>query len=131
MKKILFAMMACVAMFVFSSCEKTESHIFDLTYDDASGDQAEKTAYELNYKDIFIQELSKVATPVTEAQTTFKIDNTKKKKAINKAKAAFEDAAAKAQAKAGNNSIMKGFKVQLMHSVAGGAKDECASYTFK
>lgn len=131
MKKILFAIMACVAMFAFSSCEKSESQIFDLTYDETSGDQGEKMAYELEYKGIFIEELSKVATPVTEAQTTFKIDDSTKSKATKKAKAAFDDAAAKAQQKAGDNSIMKNFKVQLMHSVAGGPKEECASFTFK
>lgn len=131
MKKILFAMMACVAMFAFSSCEKSESQIFDLTYDETSGDQAEIAAYQLEYREIFIQELSKVATPVTEAGTTFKIDDSTKSKAIKKATAAFEEGGAKAQQKAGNNSIMKGFKVVLKHSVGGGTPEECAHFIFK
>jgi len=130
MKKFLFAIMACVAMFAFTACEKSESQIFDLTYDEASGDQAEKTAYELNYKGIFIEELTKVAKPVTESGTTFMIDG-QKKSAIKTAKTAFDKAGEKAQTKAGDNSIMKGFKVILKHSVANGTPEECASFTFK
>lgn len=132
MKKILFAMMACVAMFAFSSCEKSESQIFDLTYDETSGDQGEKMAYELEYKGIFIEELSKVATPVTEAQTTFKIDD-KASTAQKTMKAAFQTAGEKAQAKAGDNSIMKGFKVLLKYNEAGEEKKQeiIDSFTFK
>jgi len=130
MKKILFAMMACVAMFAFTSCEKSESQIFDLTYDETTGDQAEIMAYQLEYREIFIQELSKVAKPVTEAGTTFMINDTKNA-AVKSAKAAFENAGVKAQAKAGDNSIMKGFKVILKHSVGNATPEECASFTFK
>ena len=132
MKKILFAMMACVALFAFTACEKTDSQIFDLDYDEASGDQGEKMAYELNYKGIFIQELSSVSTPVTESQTTFKIDG-KKKSAQKKMKAAFQTAGEKAQAKAGqDNQVMKGFKVLLKYNVAGDKNQEIIdSFTFK
>ena len=132
MKKILFAMMACVALFAFTACEKTDSQIFDLDYDEASGDQAEKTAYEINYKGIFIQELGSVSTIVTEAQTTFKIDG-KKKSAQKKMKAAFQTAGEKAQAKAGDNSIMKGFKVLLKYNEGGDSKNQeiIDSFTFK
>ena len=127
MKKILFAMMACVAMFAFSSCEKSESQIFDLTYDETSGDQGEKMAYEPEYKGIFIEELSSVSTPVTEAQTTFKIDG-KKKSAQKKMKAAFQTAGEKAQAKAGQvNQVMKGFKVLLKYN----NQEVIDSFTFK
>ena len=129
MKKILFAALACVVMFTFSSCEKSDSQIFDLTYDESTGEQAEITAYQVTYREIFIQELSKVAKPVTEAGTTFMIDG-KKKASKKKAKAAFDDAAVIAQQRAGNNSIMKGFRVVLMHSVGDGDKSECASFTF-
>jgi hypothetical protein len=130
MKKILFAMMACVAMFAFTACEKSESQIFDLTYDETTGDQAEIMAYQLEYREIFIQELSKVAKPVTEAGTTFMINDTKNA-AVKSAKAAFENAGVKAQTKAGDNSIMKGFKVILKHSVGNSTPEECASFTFK
>ena len=132
MKKILFAMIACVALFAFTACEKTDSQIFDLAYDEASGDQAEKAAYEINYKGIFIQELSSVSTPVTESQTTFKIDG-KKKSAQKKMKAAFQTAGEKAQAKAGqDNQVMKGFKVLLKYNVAGDKNQEIIdSFTFK
>ena len=132
MKKILFAMMACMALFAFTACEKTDSQIFDLDYDEASGDQGEKMAYELNYKGIFIQELGSVSTIVTEAQTTFKIDG-KKKSAQKKMKAAFQTAGEKAQAKAGqDNQVMKGFKVLLKYNVAGDKNQEIIdSFTFK
>lgn len=132
MKKILFAMMACVALFAFTACEKSDSQIFDLDYDEASGDQGEKMAYELNYKGIFIQELGSVSTIVTEAQTTFKIDG-KKKSAQKKMKAAFQTAGEKAQAKAGqDNQVMKGFKVLLKYNVAGDKNQEIIdSFTFK
>lgn len=131
MKKILFAMMACMALFAFTACEKTDSQIFDLDYDEASGDQGEKMAYELNYKGIFIQELGSVSTPVTSSETTFKIDG-KKKSAQKKMKAAFQTAGEKAQAKAGDNSIMKGFKVLLKYNVAGDKNQEIIdSFTFK
>lgn len=132
MKKILFAMMACMALFAFTACEKTDSQIFDLDYDEASGDQGEKMAYELNYKGIFIQELGSVSTIVTEAQTTFKIDG-KKKSAQKKMKAAFQTAGEKAQAKAGQvNQVMKGFKVLLKYNVAGDNNQEVIdSFTFK
>lgn len=132
MKKILFAMMACVAMFAFAACSKTNSQIFDLDYDETTGDQAEKAAYEINYKGIFIEELSKVSTPVTEAQTTFKIDD-KASTAQKTMKAAFQTAGAKAQAKAGDNSIMKGFKVLLKYNEAGEEKNQeiIDSFTFK
>ena len=130
MKKFLFAMMACVAMFAFTACEKSESQIFDLTYDETTGDQVEIMAYQLEYREIFIQELSKVAKPVTEAGTTFMIDGTKSS-AVKTAKTAFEAAGVKAQQKAGDNSIMKGFKVILNHSVGNGTPEECASFIFK
>ena len=120
MKKFLFVMMALVATFAFTACEKSESQIFDLTYDETTGDQAEITAYQLNYREIFIQELSAVAKPVTEAGTTFMIDGTKSS-AVKTATAAFNKAGEKAQQKAGDNSIMKGFKVILNHSVGNGA----------
>ena len=122
--------MACVAMFAFTACEKSESQIFDLTYDETTGDQAEIMAYQLEYREIFIQELSKVAKPVTEAGTTFMIDGTKSS-AVKTAKTAFEAAGVKAQQKAGDNSIMKGFKVILNHSVGNGTPEECASFIFK
>ena len=109
MKKFLFVMMALVATFAFTACEKSESQIFDLTYDETTGDQAEITAYQLNYREIFIQELSAVAKPVTEAGTTFMINGTKSS-AVKTATAAFNKAGEKAQQKAGDNSIMKGFK---------------------
>ena len=132
MKKILFAMMACVALFAFTACEKTNSQIFDLAYDETTGDQAEKTAYELEYKGIFIEELGKVSTIVTESQTTFKIDG-KKTSAQKTMKAAFQTAGEKAQAKAGDNSIMKGFKVLLKYNEAGEEKNQeiIDSFTFK
>lgn len=131
MKKILFAMMACMALFAFTACEKTDSQIFDLDYDEASGDQGEKMAYELNYKGIFIQELGSVSTPVTSSETTFKIDG-KKKSAQKTMKKAFQTAGEKAQAKAGDNSIMKGFKVLLKYNVAGDKNQEIIdSFTFK
>lgn len=132
MKKILLAMIACVALFAFTACEKSDSQIFDLDYDEASGDSGTQMAYELNYKDIFIEELSSVSTPVTEAQTTFKIDG-KKKSAQKKMKAAFQTAGEKAQAKAGQvNQVMKGFKVLLKYNVAGDNNQEVIdSFTFK
>ena len=130
MKKLLFAMMAFVAMFAFTSCEKSESQIFDLTYDETTGDQAEIMAYQTQYREIFIVELSKVAKPVTESGTTFMIDG-QKSSAIKSAKTAFDKAGELAQKKAGDNSIMKGFKVILNHSVGNGTPSECASFTFK
>ena len=116
MKKFLFVMMALVATFAFTACEKSESQIFDLTYDETTGNQVVIMAYQLNYREIFIQELSAVAKPVTEAGTTFVIDGTKSS-AVKTATAAFNKAGEKAQQKAGDNSIMKGFKVILKHSV--------------
>ena len=52
MKKFLFVMMALVATFAFTACEKSESQVFDLTYDETTGDQAEIIAYQLNYREI-------------------------------------------------------------------------------
>ena len=99
MKKFLFVMMALVATFAFTACEKSESQVFDLTYDETTGDQAEIMAYQQNYREIFIQELSAVAKPVTEAGTTFVIDGTKSS-AVKTATAAFNKAGEKAQQKA-------------------------------
>ena len=130
MKKILFAMMACVAMFALTACEKSESQIFDLTYDEKTGDQAEIMAYQLEYREIFIQEISKVAAPVTENGTTFMINDTEKA-ALKSAKTAFDNAGVKAQTKAGDNSIMKGFRIILKHSTGNATPEECASFTFK
>ncbi len=110
MKKFLFVMMALVATFAFTACEKSESQVFDLTYDETTGDQADK--------------------PVTEAGTTFVIDGTKSS-AVKTATAAFNKAGEKAQQKAGDNSIMKGFKVILKHSVGNDTPSECASFIFK
>ena len=101
MKKFLFVMMALVATFAFTACEKSESQVFDLTYDETTGDQAEIMAYQQNYREIFIQELSAVAKPVTEAGTTFVIDGTKSS-AVKTATAAFNKAGEKAQQKAGD-----------------------------
>ena len=113
MKKFLFVMMALVATFAFTACEKSESQVFDLTYDETTGDQAEIMAYQQNYREIFIQELSAVAKPVTEAGTTFVIDGTKSS-AVKTATAAFNKAGEKAQQKAGDNSIMKGSAQALL-----------------
>lgn len=134
MKKILFALMACVAMFGFTACNETvESQIFDLGYDASALESGDAVLYQLTYEQLFIDEISKVAKPVTESGKTFMINSTETK-AKAEVKAAFEAASIAAQ-KLNDASPVKltGLKVTLKHSNSknsGNPADFC-EYIFK
>lgn len=133
MKKLFFALMACVAMLAFTSCnEKVESQIFDLGYE--VGDLGAGTAqlYESTYKPMIIEALSKVAQPVTESETTFMINNSTPAAAKQVMKGAFDNGTAAAQKLAGDESLLKGLKVTLKHSTASTHQPvDFLEYTFK
>lgn len=134
MKKILFALMACVAMFGFTACNETvESQIFDLGYDASALESGDAMLYQLTYEQLFIDEISKVAKPVTESGKTFMINSTETK-AKAEVKAAFETASIAAQALNDKADIkLKGLKVTLKHSNSknsGNPADFC-EYVFK
>lgn len=131
MKKLFFALVACVAMFAFSSCEKKDAQIFDLTYDETTGEQAEIMIYQNQYLPIFMEELAKVAKQPTESGRTFLIDNSTESEAKKIMKPAFEAASAKAQQAAGEPSAIKGFKVILNYQKGDGKSVEYLSYIFK
>jgi len=133
MKKIFMSMMA-VAMIAIaagmSSCsEKVESQIFDLGYVVGNLGSGTATAFELYYKPIFIDEISKVAPEV--ADCTFML-NSSEKKAKADVKVAFDAAVAKAQEQAGQKSIIEGVKVHLKYSNATNHNPvDFLEYTFK
>lgn len=131
MKKLFFALMAVVAMLAFTSCEKKDAQIFDLTYDESTGEQGEIMIYQNQYLPIFMDELSKVAKQATESGRTFLIDNSSESEAKRIIKPAFETAAAKAQQAAGEPSAIKGFKVILNYQKGDGKSVEYLSYIFK
>ena len=134
MKKILFALIACVAMFGFTACNETvESQIFDLGYDASKLESGDAMLYQVTYEQLFIDELSKVTKPVTESGKTFMINSTETK-AKAEMKVAF-DAASVAAQKLNDASPVKltGLKVTLKHSNSknsGNPSDFC-EYVFK
>jgi len=134
MKKILFALMACVAMFAFTACNETvESQIFDLGYDASALESGDAMLYQLTYEQLFINELSKVAKPVTEGGKTFMINSTETK-AKAEMKAAFETASIAAQALNDKAAIkLTGLKVTLKHSNSKNPQNpsEFCEYIFK
>jgi len=134
MKKILFALMACVAMFAFTACNETvESQIFDLGYDASALESGDAMLYQLTYEQLFINELSKVAKPVTEGGKTFMINSTETK-AKAEMKAAFEAASIAAQTLNDKAAIkLTGLKVTLKHSNSKNPQNpsEFCEYTFK
>lgn len=134
MKKIFMSLMA-VAMIAIaagmSSCsEKVESQIFDLGYEVGNLGSGTATAFELNYKPIFIEEISKVAPEVRDC--TFMLNNSSEKKAKADVKVAFDAAVVKAQERAGQKSIIEGVKVHLKYSNATNHNPvDFLEYTFK
>lgn len=126
--------MACVAMFGFTACNETvESQIFDLGYDASALESGDAMLYQLTYEQLFIDEISKVAKPVTESGKTFMINSTETK-AKTSMKAAFEAASIAAQALNDKAAIkLTGLKVTLKHSNSknpGNPADFC-EYVFK
>lgn len=134
MKKILFALMACVAMFGFTACNETvESQIFDLGYDASKLESGDAMVYQQIYEPLFINELSKVAKPVTEGGKTFMINSTETK-AKAEMKAAFEAASISAQTLNDKADIkLTGLKVTLKHSNSKNPQNpsEFCEYIFK
>ena len=117
MKKILFALIACVAMFGFTACnEPVESQIFDLGYDASKVESGDTMLYQLTYEQLFITELSKVVQPASEGSKTFILNSTETK-AKAEMKAAFNVASAAAQALNDKADVkLTGLKVTLKHS---------------
>ena len=136
MRKNIFISLATVCLLAltlcFTSCnESVESQIFDLSFDDSAVEQGEIMIYQLTYEPIFIEELGKVAAPVTVGSRTFMV-NTTEKKAKADVKAAFDTAAKKAQDKAGEPSSIKGMKVILQYSNGSHPQPvDFTDYTFK
>lgn len=133
MKKLFFALMACVAMFAFTACnESVESQIFDLSFDASATATGNAMLYQMTYEPIIIDALSKVAQPVTEGSKTFMLNSTPTaaKKLV---KEAFDGATAAAQKAAGDApSSIEGIKVMLHYSSGSNQQKVLfAEYTFK
>jgi uncharacterized lipoprotein YehR (DUF1307 family) len=121
MKKFAIRLLAVCVMALaagLTSCkEEIETQIFDLSFDGTAVEQGDIMNYQANYEPIFILEIAKVAPQPGEDTRTFMV-NTTENKAKTDVKKAFDDAAAKAQAKAGTPSSLKGLKVILKYSTA-------------
>ena len=135
MKKLFFALVACVAMLGLTSCSETiESQIFELTYDAGSFESGDIMYYQTKYMPIYDKEIVKVAPRVGEDGYMYMINGTSEKKAKTAVQTAFNEAIKQVEEKyAKNNSIsLEGFKVIVKHSTPTKQnKVEWLTYTFK
>lgn len=134
MKKIIFALMACVAMFSFTACsESVESQMFDLTYDKGDFESGDVMVYQRELQPIFAAELAKVAQQPTETGYTYMINGTEKKAKAD-IKAAFDKASVAAQEKANTMNLKwTGFKTVVKYSNVSNQREpvEWINYVFK
>ena len=134
MKKIFFALMACVALFGLSACsDSVESQIFDLTYDKADFESGDVMFYQNEIQPVFAAELAKVAKQPTETGYTYMINGTENKAKAD-IKAAFEKASVTAQERTVTLSHKPtGFRAVINYSNVSSQKQpvEWISYTFK
>ena len=135
MKKLFFALVACVAMLGLTSCSETiESQIFELTYDAGSFESVEIMYYQTAYMPIFDKEIVKVAPRVGEDGYTYMINGKSEKKAKTDVNAAFNEAIKQVEEQYAKDNIisLEGFKVIVKHSTPTKQdKAEWLTYTFK
>ena len=118
MKKIVFAIVACVALLGFTACnnDPVESQIFDLSFDGSKVEEGEIMAYQLTIEPIFIEAINKVAPQASPTSKTFMVNSTEKKAKAD-VEAAFRSAAAQAQKVSDDATIRAtGIKTILKHS---------------
>lgn len=135
MKKLFFALVACVAMLGLTSCSETiESQIFELTYDAGSFESGDIMYYQTKYMPIFDKEIVKVAPRVGEDGYTYMINGKSEKKAKTDVNAAFNEAVKQVEEQYAKDNIisLEGFKVIVKHSTPTKQnKVEWLTYTFK
>lgn len=134
MKKLLFALVACVAMFGLTSCGETiESQIFDLTYDASGFESGDIMHYQSTYQPYFDLEITKVAPHVGSDGYTYMINGSSEKKAKADVQGAFNAAIKQVEAAAAEDNIkLTGFKVIVQHSTpTKREKVNWLTYTFK
>jgi hypothetical protein len=135
MKKLFFALVACVAMLGLTSCSETiESQIFELTYDAGSFESGDIMYYQTKYMPIFDKEIVKVAPRVGEDGYMYMINGTSEKKAKADVQAAFNEAIKQVEEQYAKDNIisLEGFKVIVKHSTpTKREKVDFVTYTFK